>query len=163
MLIKLIFGQQGEHELKNMQAKFNATEFKSSRYMEKTTYNGKTYLIGEAKRYKSEETLRALQPFVDYRFISGAADGQYVVTVTYRIDKKLAGDKSYITLGVDELSPVKLELSNSALSTRISADFDVSLLRGKRHLLKIWLPSQGVMIEKIEIRRRLINKKKDDK
>ena len=75
----------------------------------------------------------------------------------------MAGDKAYITLVVDELSPVKLELSNSALSTRISADFDVSLLRGKRHLLKIWLPSKGVMIEKIEIRRRLINKKKDDK
>ncbi len=153
---------QGKHEMKNMRVSFEATDYRNSRSIEKVTSGSKNYIKGIDSKYKDKETSRLLQPFVDYNFIAKSLGGEFEVTVTYKIDKKIAGNSVKLTLGVDELPVQELELKNSALTNRARATFDVKLLRGKTHLLKVWLPTKGVLIEKFEIRRKVFGSTKDD-
>ena len=45
------------------------------------------------------------------------------------------------------------------LINTVKADFKVKALRGKNHTLKVWLPAQGVQINKFEIRRKIFSSK----
>lgn len=147
----------GKHEMSNYHAKIKANEFRNSRHIETTEISGKTYIKGKDNRYKEKETSRLTQPFADYIFSSKSMGGDYVITCFYRVDKDKANDECYISLGVDELEPQKLDIKESKGTHRISHTFDVKFLRGKSHTLKLWLPSKGVMVERFEIRRKLIS------
>ncbi|MGL4331505.1 MAG: hypothetical protein ACRCSR_01665 [Bacteroidales bacterium] len=149
-----------KHEMSNMHAKINATEFRNSRHIETTEVSKKTYIKGKDSRYKDKETSRATQPYAEYPFAANAIGGDYTVTCIYRVDKKNAKDECYITLGLDELEVQRLDIKESLGVHRISHTFDVKMLRGKNHVLKLWLPSKGVMVERFEIRRKLISTKK---
>lgn len=150
----------GKHQMSNMTVTIKAPEFRNSRHIETHEQNGKTYIKGKDSRYKDKETSRLTQPFVDYIFSSKSLGGDFVVTCVYRVDKKKANDECFITLGVDELEPQRLDIKEGLGTHRISHTFDVKLLRGKNHTLKLWLPSKGVLVERFEIRRKLINSKK---
>ena len=58
---------------------------------------------------------------------------------------------------MDLLDTEEMAIKNKLINT-VKADFKVKALRGKKHTLKVWLPSQGVQINKFEIRRKLISK-----
>ncbi|MGL5318350.1 MAG: hypothetical protein ACRC9Q_06615 [Bacteroidales bacterium] len=149
-----------KHEMSGLQVKIDATKYKNSRHIESTDVKGKTYIKGIDSRYKDKEVGRMLQPYADYPFSANAIGGDFVVTCIYRVDKKNASDECYISLGVDELEPQKLEIKESIGIHRINHTFDIKMLRGKNHILKLWLPSKGVMIERFEIRRKVISSKK---
>lgn len=159
-ILSVFAENDGKHEMSNYHAKIKANEFRNSRHIETTEINGKTYIKGKDSRYKDKETSRLTQPFTDYVFSSKSMGGDYVVTCFYRVDKKNAKDECFITLGVDELEPQRLDIKEGSGTHRISHTFDVKLLRGKNHTLKLWLPSKGVMVERFEIRRKLISTKK---
>lgn len=150
---------EGKHEMSNMRVSIQATDFRNSRHIDQVDHNKKTYIKGKDSKYKQKESNRLLQPFVDYVFSSKLAGGEYVVTCFYRVDKKVANDECFLTLGVDEMSPRRLDIKESFGTHRISQTFDVKFLRGKNHTLKLWLPSKGVMIEKFEVRKKIINSK----
>ena len=87
------------------------------------------------------------------------AGGTFKVTVTYKISKvelKNKNTQRFVKIALDENKADQIELkeSNSGY-LRASAEFNLKFLRGKNHVLKLWLPSKGVMIDKIEIRRKL--------
>lgn len=149
-----------KNEMSNMFVKINATEYRNSRHIEKTEVSNKTHIKGKDNRYKDKESNRASQPYAEYPFSTNVVGGDFVVTCIYRVDKKNAKDECFITLGLDELEPQRLDIKENMGVQRISHTFDVKMLRGKNHVLKLWLPSKGVMVERFEIRRKLISSKK---
>ncbi|MEG1587477.1 MAG: hypothetical protein RR346_11465, partial [Bacteroidales bacterium] len=78
--------------------------------------------------------------------------GKYNITIHYRIEKNKLPDNARIQVGLDLQSAQEVEIKSKVIST-VKVSFDAKLLKGKNHTLKLWLPSEGVEIQKIEIRR----------
>ena len=157
-----IFADDDNHQLTNTTVSIPATKFKSSRFLDEHTYSGKEYIYDKSSSdNKSGEatTGRALMPYAEYKISSKLSGGDYVITVHYRIDKDKMPDNPKILLGMDLLEPQELEVERKLINT-VRATFNTKLLKGKKHTLKIWLPSEGVEIQKFEVRRAIITKKK---
>ena len=60
---------------------------------------------------------------------------------------------------MDLLETQDLIVTKKLLSNSVKATFSTKLLKGKKHTLKVWLPSEGVEIDRFEVRRALIKKK----
>ena len=100
-------------------------------------------------------------PYAEYGIKSKMAGGKFKVTITYKIDKsELKNNKKasrFVRLALDEHSPIDIELKESSSGyLKASGEFNLKFLRGKNHVVKVWLPSKGVMIDKIDIRRKLL-------
>lgn len=155
-----LFADDSKHELDNMHVTINAKDFKSSRFLNITEYNGKAYISGKPTSYNRNGKAnggKLVWPYAEYELAAKMAGGAFNVTVHYRINKEKATDDTKILVGMDLLEdqelPVKGKLINSVRTT-----FNVKLLRGKKHTVKIWLPSEGVEIQRIEVRRSFIKK-----
>ena len=97
-------------------------------------------------------------PYAEYGLSSKVMGGDYSVTVHYRLDKDKTPDKPYILLGMDLLEAEELQLDKKIINT-VKARFKTKALRGKNHTLKIWIPCEGVEIQKFEVRKHIIGKK----
>lgn len=149
-----------KHELENMQASIEATAHKNSRSLTTTTNNGKTYIAGKATAYnKNGEAIggKLLWPYAEYAFASKLTGGQYNITVSYRVDKETLPENARILVGLDLQEAKELEIKSKLLN-QVKVTFNANLLKGKNHTVKLWLPSEGVQIQKIEVRRALIKK-----
>ena len=89
---------------------------------------------------------------------SKLAGGTYEVTIHYNLDKSTIPDEPIVLVGMDLLDAKEIAIKNKLINT-VKADFKVKSLRGKNHTLKLWLLSQGVQVNKIDVRRKLISKK----
>lgn len=151
-----------KHQMKDMHVSIAATAHKYARFLGTTEYKNKTYVVGKKSSYdKAGEAKgkKAVWPYAEYALASNLAGGTYVVTVHYSINKDDVSDQSpKILLGMDSLEPQELILKNKLTDT-VKATFNVKLLRGEKHTLKVWLPSRGVQITKFEVRKALIGKK----
>lgn len=157
----LALADDDKHELENSHVSVKASEHNSTRFTETKTVNGKEYLVGKGSSYNKKGeavTGKTLWPYAEYILRSGLMGGNYHVTVYYRLDKNKTPDTPKILLGMDLLEAQELEVEKKLINT-VKATFYTKLLKGKNHTLKIWLPSEGVEIEKFEIRRALITKK----
>ena len=164
-LCYLAFADDDKHELDKSRVSIEASNFKNSRFLDKSSKNGKDYIIGKGTSYnKKGEAVsgRALMPYAEYALSSKVMGGNYHVTVYYRIDKDKTPDNPKILLGMDLLEPQELEIEKKLINT-VKATFYTKLLKGKNHTLKIWLPSEGVEIQKFEVRRALVTKKDPSK
>ncbi|MGL5938595.1 MAG: hypothetical protein ACRCZY_04000 [Phocaeicola sp.] len=159
------FAQQKErHEMTGTSVVINAPDYRNSRSIESVNEDGREFIMGKNRVYdnaKNGEPAKGIQPYAEYAIKSQMGGGRFVVTVTYKIDKdeRKANKKDdrYIQIALDEHSPERIELKNSASGhLKATAEFDMAFLRGKNHLVKLWLPSKGVMIDKIAIRRKII-------
>ncbi|MGL4851770.1 MAG: hypothetical protein ACRC3Z_03865 [Phocaeicola sp.] len=159
-----VLAQSDRHEMTGTSVTINALDYRNSRSLDKVTEDRREFIKGKDRVYdnaKNGEPTKALQPYAEYAIKSQMTGGRFVVTVTYRIDKeeRKANKKEdrYIRLALDEHSAERIELKNSAAGyLQASAEFDMAFLRGKNHVVKLWLPSKGVMIDKISIRRKII-------
>ncbi len=159
-IVSLVVSAQDAHEMENMRVSVSATAYKSSRFIEKGTSKGKEYIEGRSSAYNKKgeaANFKALAPYAEYSLSSKMSGGTYEVTVYYTLDKKNAPDDPQIILGMDLLDTQDVTIKNKLINT-VKADFKVKALRGKNHILKVWLPSEGVQINKFEIRRKLISK-----
>ncbi|MGL5272117.1 MAG: hypothetical protein ACRC8J_01360 [Phocaeicola sp.] len=157
--------QQSErHEMTGTSVTINAPDYRTSRSIDKITEDGREFIMGKDRVYnnaKNGEPTNALQPYAEYAIKSQMSGGRFVVTITYKIEKEERkankNTNRYIRLALDEHSPERIELKNSAAGyLKATAEFDMAFLRGKNHVVKLWLPSKGVMIDKIAIRRKII-------
>ncbi|MEG1616385.1 MAG: hypothetical protein RR202_09880 [Bacteroidales bacterium] len=158
----LLFADDDKHELTNYTVSVPATDYKSSRFLEKSETNGKDYIHGKGSSYnKKGEAIsgKALWPYADYVLSSKLMGGTYTVTVHYRIDKDKTPDNPRILVGMDLLEAQELQVEKKLFNT-VKATFNTKLLKGKNHTLKVWFPCEGVEIQKFEVRRAIITKKK---
>lgn len=158
--ISIQLSAQDKHEMDNMRVTVSADVYKSSRFIEKGKDKGKSYITGKSSSYNKKgesANKKALAPYAEYSLSSKMSGGTYEVTVYYTLDKKNTPDNPIVIVGMDLLDTEEIAIKNKLINT-VKADFKVKALRGKNHTLKIWLPSQGVEINKFEVRRKLINK-----
>ncbi len=151
---------QDTHSMDNMRVSVSADAYKSSRFIEKGTNKSKTYIQGKSSSYNKKgesANKKALAPYAEYSLSSKLSGGTYEVTVYYTLDKSNTPDDPIVIVGMDLLDTEEITIKNKLINT-VKADFKVKALRGKKHTLKVWLPSQGVQINKFEIRRKLISK-----
>ena len=156
-----VFADDDKHELTNTTVTIPAKEFKSSRFIEKRSSGGKDYIYGKETSYKKNGEAvsgKALMPYAEYKISSKLMGGDYVITVHYKIDKDKTPNNPSIILGMDLLESQELNVDKKLINT-VRATFDTKLLKGKNHTMKIWLPSEGVEIQKFEVRRAIIKKK----
>ena len=155
---------QETHDMDNMRASINAKAYKSSRFLEEGTNKSKDYIQGKSSSYnKKGESVnkKALAPYAEYALSSKMSGGTYEVTVYYTLDKDNTPDEPIIVLGMDLQDTEEIAIKSKLINT-VKADFKVKALRGKNHLLKVWLPSQGVQINKFEVRRKIFSSKSSD-
>lgn len=159
--VSTILFADDKHELENMHASIEATAHKNSRHITTTNHSSKEYIAGKATSYnKKGEAIggKLLWPYAEYAFASKMTGGQYNITVYYRVDKDKVQDNARILVGLDLQEAKELEIK-SKLINQVKTTFDANFLKGKNHTIKLWLPSEGVQIHKIEVRRALIKKK----
>lgn len=145
------------HQLKNWHIAFSANEHIKSRFLDRKVIGNKEFVTGKKSSYdKSGDAKGAkmLWPYAEYRIKSKVPGGRYTVSVHYRIDKKSAADQPKIELGMDHINSKEVIINNKLLNI-VKASFDVKFLKGKQHTVKIWFPSQGVEIHKIEVNKAL--------
>lgn len=159
-----IYAQTDErHQMSNSHVSINAIDFRSSRNLETVKDGNRDFIMGKAKTYdnaKDGEPGKLFQPYAEYGIKSKMAGGTFKVTIIYKIDKEERkenkGATRKVRLALDEHSPVEIELKESGLGyLKAVQEFDMKFLRGKNHVVKLWLPSRGVMVDKIDIRRKL--------
>ncbi len=160
--ISLFSYAQDRHELDNMHVKINSNEFSKSRRIDHKKSGSRDYIYGESSAYlltKNKPLSRLSAPYAQYPIKAGMAGGTYRITIAYRADKtdKYTGDPMII-VGFDEKETEEIMLDKTSRVKKKTIDFKTSMLRGKNHILKLWLPTPGVEIDYIEIRRKLINK-----
>ncbi len=159
--VSLSVSAQEKHELENMRVSVPATAYKSSRFLENGTNKNKDYIQGKKSSYNKKgesANKKTLAPYAEYSLSSKLAGGTYEVTVYYTLDKKNTPDEPIVIVGLDLLEGQEMPIKNKLVNS-VKADFKVKTLRGKNHTLKLWLPSQGVQVNKIDVRRKLINGK----
>ncbi len=150
------------HEMSNMKVSINAVDTKSSRFIETVSSGSKEYIVGKSSSYNKKGEAsggKLLGPYAEYAIEAGLSGGDYVITAYYKIDTKTAPSDARIILGMDLLETQELAVEKKLLSNSVKATFSTKLLKGKKHTLKVWLPSEGVQIDKFEVRRALIKKK----
>lgn len=150
------------HQLSNSSVKIPALEYKNSRAVENKRISGKNYIGGKSSSYNKQGVAtagKALMPYASYDIAAKLAGGTYTVTVYYSIDKDKAPNNPYIYLEMDFLGDQKINVDKKNLVNSVKASFNTKILKDKKHSVKIWLPCQGVRIEKFEVRRAIISKK----
>ncbi len=155
----------GPAELENMHVSLEAEQYDNGKFLEEKIHNGKTYIVGKSSSYNKSGVAnggRLLWPNASYEIKSKMMGGTYNVTVHYRVDEDLIPDKPTMHIGMDLLEPeeVTLNTKNKLINTA-KASFRVKVLSGKKHNVKLWLGSEGVLVDKIEVRKAIFNKKKD--
>lgn len=153
---------QDRHELKNMHVKVQSHEFNKSRKIEKRKKGTRDYIYGDLSAYafsKSKPMSKLTAPSAEYLLQTGLAGGSFEVTIAYRAEKndKYNVDPE-IEIGFDEFASKNIKLDYTKLVKRKSVTFKVSLLKGKKHKLKLWFTTPNVEVDYVEIRRKLINK-----
>ncbi len=157
----LSISAQDYHEMENMRVSISAKDYKNSRFIESGIEKEKEYIEGKKTSYNKDGNAnsgRALQPYAEYVITSQMAGGTYEVTVYYTLDKDNTTETPLVTVGFNLLEPQELPIKNKLINS-VKSDFKVNLLKGKNHTLKIWLPSQGVRVNKIDVRKKIINSK----
>lgn len=154
---------QERHEMEKMRVKFESCEYNKSRRIEKVHRNKRDLIRGESSAYilaKNNPLPASTSPYAEYLLSSGMAGGTYEVTVGYRAIKngKYTGEPKII-MGFDENKRESIILNYVDHTKRKSVDFKTNFLRGKNHILRVWLPTPGVEIDYIEIRKKLVNSK----
>lgn len=156
-----LYADDDKHELENMHASIDAIAHKNARHITTKEQGNKEYIFGKTTSYnKKGEAIggKILWPYAEYAFASKMTGGQYNITVHYRIEKDKLPSNARILVGLDLQEAKELEIKQKLINT-VKATFDAHLLKGKNHTIKLWLPSEGVEIQKIEVRRALIKKK----
>ena len=159
--VSINLSAQDSHDMDNMRVSNPATEFKSSRFIETGTNKSKDYIQGKSSSYnkKGESANKnLLAPYAEYAISSKMSGGTYEITVYYTLDKNNTPDEPIVIVGMDLQGNEEIAIKNKLINT-VKADFKVKALRGKNHTLKVWLPSQGVQINKFEIRRKIFSSK----
>ncbi len=159
--VTLFAQSDDQHEMSSMRVSIDATQYNSSRFLEKTTVKSKDYIHGKSSSYnrKGESAnKKSLAPYAEYDIKSKLPGGTYNVTVYYSIDKDKAPDEPIIIVGMDLQDTNEIAIKNKLINS-VRTSISVKALRGKNHKLKIWLPSEGVMIDRFEVSRAIINKK----
>ena len=107
---------------------------------------------------KTKPLSKLSAPYAEFPFQANIPGGTYRITIAYRADKtnKYDGDPMII-VGMDALSTEDIELDYTSRVKKKTVDFKAKALRGKKHTLKLWLPTPGVEIDYVEIRRKLIS------
>lgn len=153
------------HELENMHVSIQATEFKSSKFIDTEIIKGKGYIKGKASSYNKKGDANAktlLQPCAEYAIKSKLPGGTYNVTIFYAIDKEKAPKNPMISIGINTQKAQHIEIKNK-LVNNVKASFKVNFFKGKNHTVKVWFPSEGVKVREIRIARALVPKKNTDK
>ena len=152
-------------QMDNMHASLQAEEYDNGRFLEKKNHNGKTYILGKSTSYnKAGEANggRMLWPNAVYDIKSKMIGGTYHVTVHYRVDEDMVPNNPTIHIGMDLLEPVEVALNNeNKLINTAKATFKVKVLGGKTHSVKLWLGSEGILVDKVEVRKAIFSKKED--
>lgn len=158
MSINLTSAQDSEkHQLKNWHVSFAANEYKLSRFLDHKTIGKREYVFGKKIAYNKKGKAnggKALWPYAEYKIASKVSGGKYTVTVHYRLNKDIAPEEPKITIGMDLVGSEDIEIKNKLKNTA-KATFNVKLLKGKSHTVKVWFPSQGVEIHKVEVNKAL--------
>ena len=152
-------------QMEHMHASLEAPAYKTARFIEKTTYNGKEYITGKETSYNKEGEAnggRLVWPHVTYDIQSKMMGGTYHVTVYYRVDKETVASNPTILVGMDLLEPetISVREENKLINTA-KATFKVKVLNGKKHSVKVWFPSEGILVNKIDVRKAIFSKKED--
>lgn len=151
------------HDMDNLHATIQATDYKSSHFIETENAGGKSYIYGKSSSYKKNGEANAntlLQPYAEYEIKSKMPGGSYHILVYYAIDKDKAPATPKLSIAMNTQKPQELELKSKQLNKYVKATFKVKFLKGKKHTVKIWFPSEGVKVKEIKVLRALTNGKK---
>ena len=154
-----------KHELENMHVTIQATEFKSSQFIETEVIKGKEYIRGKASSYNKKGEANAgilLQPHAEYAIKSKLPGGTYNITVFYQIDTDKAPSTPKISIGMNTQKAQDIEIKNKLVNS-VKTSFKVKLLKGKQHTVKLWFPSAGVKVREIRINKAILPKKDSSK
>lgn len=148
---------QDKHELEGGLVKIDAQDYRNGKLVDKVTLYGKSVIIGKSGVYNHNKPLKkAAAPTADFPFVAKAAGGDYKIIVYYRIDRNATKtDDNQIIVGFDEQETKELQVREKGNSGRVETDFSAAALRGKNHVVRIWLPTKGVAIDRIDVRRKL--------
>lgn len=151
-----------KHEMENLHVTIPATDYKSSHFIEKEVIGGKEYIVGKPSSYKKNGEANAgilLQPYAEYVISSKLPGGSYHVLVYYTLDKEKTPDTPKISISMNTQKAQEIELTSKQLKKYAKATFKVNFLKGKKHTVKIWLPSEGVRVREIKVMRAIFNSK----
>lgn len=154
--------QDASYQMENMHVTIPAVDYKSAHFIERVTVGGKEYIMGKPSSYKKNGEANAgtlLQPHAEYVISSKLSGGSYHVLVYYSIDREKAPETPKISIGMNTQKAQEVELSEKSLSKYAKATFKVNFLKGKKHTVKLWFPSEGVRVREIKVMRALFNKK----
>ena len=157
----IFISAQDRHELDNMRVKIETNEHVRSSRVKESVDGNKTYMQGDNSAYilsRSKALSKLSSPYVYYPIKTELSGGSYEITVGYRAkNNKNYTCKPQIIIGFDELETetVNLDYTNSVKKKKIN--FKSKVIRGKNHVVKIWLTTPQVEIDYIEVRRKLIN------
>ncbi len=150
---------KNNHYNSSSQKKYNTTlspsQFKNSRFIEASRWGNKNFIKGRSGSYDRRgdaHGARGIWPYAEYRLSGAPKDGEYTVTVYYSTEKRLLPNRPYILVGMNNQDPRTLNVKNTK-SGSVKATFKLSSFGKDTPSVKLWLPSDGVQIEKIDIRR----------
>lgn len=155
--------QSASHEVEGMHVTIPATDYKTSRFIEREVFKGKTCIKGKPSSYKKNGEANAgalLQPYAEYEISNKILGGSYNILVYYSVDEEQAPANPRLCVGMNTQQARELALKTNRVPNKyVKANFKVKLLKGKKHTIKIWLPSKGVRVHEIKVLRALFNSK----
>lgn len=156
-------GNKEVHEVEKMHVTIAATDYNHAQFVERGTLNGKTYITGKASSYKRNGQANAgvmLQPHAEYVISNKVLGGSYNVLVYYSVDSDKAPSSPRLGIGMNTQQVQELEVKTNRLPNKyVKANFKVKLLKGKKHTVKVYFPSEGVRVHEIKVLRALFNTK----
>lgn len=132
----------------------SADQYRHSRFIETVRGRYNRSITGRKSsynRYGEANGARLVWPMAEYSLNSRERGGEYTITVHYKTNKRLLPRDPYILLGINTQNPASLKIRKS--SGTVKATFRTNYNKSN-HDVKIWLPSEGVEIEKIEVKRK---------
>lgn len=155
----LFANNNNQHEMENMQVTIEASEHRNSRFIDSKKINSKECILGKDGNYNRKGEAngnKGVWPYAEYNIVTkSASNATYHVTVHYRVDKDKVADNPKLLIGMDLLEPEEVEIKNKNAGT-VRASFNVKMIKGKNHTLKVWFPSAGIAVDKFDIRRAII-------
>lgn len=163
MLVLMSFSSawcaSNRHEMKAFGLTIESNKYRNGRKIEYVETKKRDYIKGRNSSYRRDGIPldRHQSPYVEFPIETKLPGGSFFVTVVYRISGDFAElRKQGIYLEMDDMGAQFYEFKRArGLVLRHTSEIKVNAWKGNKHSVKIWLPTEGVEIDKIEIRRNM--------
>lgn len=159
MSLGSVVNAKERHEMKTWGLTIESNEYRKGRKVECIKSKKRNYIKGDENAYRQNgiPLERYEAPYVEFPIETKLPGGEFYITVVYRITGDFAElRKQILYLEMDNMGAKQVELKRvRGLILRHTSEFKVNTWKGNKHMVKLWLPTEGVEVDKLEIRRKL--------